>query len=182
MEMKQRKQKFDHSYRQASGGKHGFPRCLGIRYLQSFVFKSVPEQQALTLIRLTQDAVCSRQCFKYKGEKEQKQKVEETTLHILWSRSPSKSWQFLSVRCPPQKKNVTQKNVVGGLTLAFVGKSIHNKRWQDLLVYSAASRHCQLWRGISHSDRAHICTLQTFMSISILHTTEDLYLQMLWQA
>lgn len=107
--MKQRKQKFDHSYRQASGGKHGFPRCLGIRYLQSFVFKSVPEQQALTLIRLTQDAVCSRQCFKYKGEKEQKQKVEETTLHILWSRSPSKSWQFLSVRCPPPKKMLHKK-------------------------------------------------------------------------
>lgn len=51
--MKQSKQKFEHNYRQAIGGKYGFQRCLEIRSLESFIFKSVPVQQALTLIRLT---------------------------------------------------------------------------------------------------------------------------------
>lgn len=69
---------------------------------------------------------------------------------------------------------------VGGLMLTYVEKSVHKNRWQDLLVHSAVSRHCQLRGGISHSDRAHICMFQTSMSVSILHTTQDSYFKVLW--
>lgn len=65
--------------------------------------------------------------------------------------------------------------------LTFVGKSIHDNRQQDLLVYGAVSRHCQLRGGTSHSDRAHICGFQTSISLSILHATHDLYFKTLWQ-
>lgn len=93
MEIKQRKQKFDHNYRQAVDGKYCFQRCLRIKYVQSFIFKSVLEQQAMTHL----GSSCSGQVFKYKGEKEQKQKLEETTLHILLSRLSPKSWLSVCV-------------------------------------------------------------------------------------
>lgn len=51
--------------------------------------------------------------------------------------------------------------------LTLVEKSIHNNGQQGLLVHSAVSRLCQLGRDISHSDRAHICMLDTSVRLSI---------------
>lgn len=144
--MKQRKQKFDHNYRQAVDGKYDFQRCLRIKYVQSFIFKSVLGQQPMTHL----GSSCSGQAFKYKGGKEHKQKMEEITLHILLSRSSPKSWQSVSVH---RHRNLHKNMQIGGLMLTLVEKSIHNNGQQDLLAHSADSRLCQLGGDISHGEK-----------------------------